>query len=92
MSSLEKSLHVSEADLLAALSADIVQLLEAMRVPAYIVDRQRRLRWQNAASIELVGDLRGRLDSSVSLDRRISRARGRRSRGSSTARRTRSSR
>jgi len=68
MSSLEKSLHVSEADLLAALSADIVQLLEAMRVPAYIVDRQRRLRWQNAASIELVGDLRGRLDSSVGLD------------------------
>jgi DNA-binding CsgD family transcriptional regulator len=68
MSPLENSLPIPEADLLGALSADIVQMLEAMRVPAYIVDRQRRMRWQNAASIELVGDLRGRLDGSVGLD------------------------
>jgi DNA-binding CsgD family transcriptional regulator len=64
----EASLVVSDADLLRALSADIVQLLAAMRVPAYIVDRQRRMRWQNAASVDLVGDLRGRLDGSVGLD------------------------
>ena len=68
MTPLENSLQVPEADLLGALSADIVQMLEAMRVPAYIVDRHRRMRWQNVASIELVGDLRGRLDNSVGLD------------------------
>jgi hypothetical protein len=65
---MESALHVPEADLLAALSAGIVEALEAIRVPAYIVDLQRRIRWQNAASIELVGELRGRLDSSVGLD------------------------
>lgn len=37
-------------------------MFESVRVPAYIVDRHRRVRWQNEASIELVGDLRGRLD------------------------------
>jgi len=42
-------------------------MLEEIRVPAYIVDCHRRLRWQNAASLELVGDLRGRLDGSVGL-------------------------
>ena len=57
-----------EADLFEALAADVVGALEAIRVPAYIVDRQRRIRWQNRASIELVGDLRGRLDGSAGLD------------------------
>lgn len=56
-------------ELFEALSADVVQTLEAVGVPAYIVDRHRRVRWQNGASIELVGDLRGRLDASVGLDR-----------------------
>jgi DNA-binding CsgD family transcriptional regulator len=58
-------LPVSETDLLAALSADALPMLAAVGVPAYVVDVQRRVRWQNAASIELVGDLRGRLDASV---------------------------
>lgn len=40
-------------------------MLEAVGVPAYAVDVHRRVRWQNAASIELVGDLRGRLDASM---------------------------
>ena len=57
-----------ESQLLEALSADFVRALEAMRVPAYIVDLDRRIRWQNAASVELVGDLRGHADSSVGLD------------------------
>ena len=61
---IESSLPVPEADLLGLLAADIARALEAVPVPAYIVDLQRRLRWQNAASIELVGDLRGRLDGS----------------------------
>jgi DNA-binding CsgD family transcriptional regulator len=54
--------------LLGALSSGLVETFEAIRVPAYIVDCQRRVRWQNAASIDLFGDLRGRLDGSVGLD------------------------
>jgi DNA-binding CsgD family transcriptional regulator len=63
-----KSSTVPVADLVRALSADILDTLDPIRVPAFIVDSQRRLRWQNAASIELLGDLRGRLDSSIGLD------------------------
>jgi PAS domain S-box-containing protein len=70
-----KSLPVPEKDLLEALSADIWPILEAVGVPAYIVDRQRRIRWQNAASIELLGDLRGRLDGSVLAPEDLARAR-----------------
>lgn len=51
-------------ELLEALSASAVGLLEAVAVPAYIVDNDLRVRWQNAASKELVGDLRGRLEGS----------------------------
>jgi DNA-binding CsgD family transcriptional regulator len=58
-------LSVPAEDLLQALSADFLQTMEAVSVPAYIVDLHRRVRWQNAASIKLVGDLRGRLDDSV---------------------------
>jgi DNA-binding CsgD family transcriptional regulator len=59
------SLTVPETDLLEALSVDAFRMLEAVGVAAYVVDCHRRVRWQNAASIELVGDLRGRLDTSV---------------------------
>jgi DNA-binding CsgD family transcriptional regulator len=58
-------LDVAADDLLEALSADFLQTIEAVSVPAYVVDCHRRVRWQNAASIQLVGDLRGRLDDSV---------------------------
>jgi hypothetical protein len=58
-------LSVPEQELLNALSADALPMLEAVGVPAYVVDRHRRVRWQNAASIELVEDLRGRLDGTV---------------------------
>ena len=51
-------------ELLEALSDGAVALLEAVAVPAYIVDNDLRIRWQNAASRELVGDLRGRLERS----------------------------
>ena len=49
-------------EVLEALSDCAVVLLEAVAVPAYIVDNDLRVRWQNAASRELVGDLRGRLE------------------------------
>jgi DNA-binding CsgD family transcriptional regulator len=68
-------MSVPAAELLKALSADALRLLEAVRFPAYIVDLQRRIRWQNAAAVELVGDLRGRLDSSVLGPEDLARAR-----------------
>jgi DNA-binding CsgD family transcriptional regulator len=55
---------VQADELLEALSASAVGLLEAVAVPAYIVDNDLRVRWQNKASKELVGDLRGRLEGS----------------------------
>ena len=55
---------VKADELLEALSDCAVALLEAVAVPAYIVDNDLRVRWQNAASRELVGDLRGRLELS----------------------------
>jgi DNA-binding CsgD family transcriptional regulator len=58
-------LTLPKDDLLDVLAADALPLLEAVPVPAYVVDCDRRVRWQNAASIELVGDVRGRLDVSV---------------------------
>jgi DNA-binding CsgD family transcriptional regulator len=68
-------LSVPEQELLDALSVDALPMLEAVGVPAYVVDRHRRVRWQNAASIELVGDLRGRLDGSVLAPADLPRAR-----------------
>jgi DNA-binding CsgD family transcriptional regulator len=68
-------LPVSETELLEALSADALSMLAAVGVPAYVVDVHRRIRWQNAASIELVGDLRGRLDASVLGPEDLKRAR-----------------
>jgi DNA-binding CsgD family transcriptional regulator len=63
------------AQLLEALSADFVEALDAVRVPAYIVDSDRRVRWQNAASVELVGDIRGRLDENLLGDGDLARVR-----------------
>jgi DNA-binding CsgD family transcriptional regulator len=64
---VETSLSVPETELFEALSAGALPMLEAVRFPAFIVDSQRRVRWQNEASVELVGDLRGRLDGSAGL-------------------------
>ena len=50
-------------------------MLQAVGVPAYIVDCHRRVRWQNAASIDTVGDLRGRLDDSVLAPEDVASAR-----------------
>jgi DNA-binding CsgD family transcriptional regulator len=69
------SVSVPAAELLEALSTDCVGTLEAVQVPAYVVDSDRRIRWQNAASIELVGDLRGRLDDNLLGPEDLDRAR-----------------
>jgi len=59
---MEDRQAVTADELLEALSTGAVALFEAIAVPAYIVDNDLRIRWQNAASRELVGDIRGRLE------------------------------
>jgi PAS domain S-box-containing protein len=53
------------APLVDALCADLLHVLAALQFPVGLVDLERRVRWQNPASIALVGDVRGKLDSSV---------------------------
>ena len=65
---IESTSPFPAAELLKALSTHAVGALEAVGFPAYIVDFHRRVRWQNAAAIELFGDLRGRLDASSGVD------------------------
>lgn len=55
----------STDQLYAALATDAIRALGDVELPAYIVDSDRRLRWQNAASIRLLGDLRGKIDRSL---------------------------
>jgi len=59
--------RVQTEKLLEALSAGAVDALDAVSVPAYVVDTDLRVRWQNAASRRLVGDLRGRLAGSFQV-------------------------
>lgn len=58
------SRRVQLDELLEALESSAIDLLEVVGMPAYIVDNDLRIRWQNAASRALVGDLRGRLEGS----------------------------
>jgi DNA-binding CsgD family transcriptional regulator len=45
---------------LRALQAEVVPGLEAVRVPAVLVDAEGRIRWLNASGIDLFGDRRGK--------------------------------
>lgn len=63
------------AELIDALSADVLQVLEAVRFPVGLIDLERRIRWQNRASVELLGDVRGKLDVSVVAPTDLARAR-----------------
>lgn len=56
---------IGTAPLIDALSADVLQALHAVQFPVGLVDLERRVRWQNPASTALIGDVRGKLDSSV---------------------------
>ena len=44
----------------AWLGGDIDEALDQVHVPAHLIDRGGRVRWQNARSIALFGDVRGR--------------------------------
>jgi DNA-binding CsgD family transcriptional regulator len=56
-------------------STDVLQALEAVQVPAFAVDLDRRVRWLNAAAMTLFGDLRGRLDQSFIVPEDLPRVR-----------------
>jgi PAS domain S-box-containing protein len=49
----------------AEIPGDVHTALEDMNLPAYAVDRYGIIRWLNPAARELVGDIRGRQQSSV---------------------------
>ena len=49
----------------AAIPGDVHGALEELNVPAYAVDRHGIIRWINSAAHRLVGDIRGRQQSSV---------------------------
>lgn len=57
---------------LAVLGGSLDDILERLRVPAYLIDTEGRIRWLNAAARELVGDETGHqfLDVVVPQDRR----------------------
>ena len=78
MSNLRHSRGEGEAlsaELLDALSGDVLQALDAVQLLAFVVDNQRRVRWQNAAATRIVGDLRGKLDRSILAPEDLARVR-----------------
>ena len=56
---------VGTASLIGALGAAFLQTLDAVQFAIGLIDLERRVRWQNPASIALIGDVRGKLDSSI---------------------------
>jgi PAS domain S-box-containing protein len=56
---------------LAVLGGNVDDVLERLRVPAYLLDREGRIRWLNGAARKLVGECTGRsfLDVIVPQDR-----------------------
>jgi PAS domain S-box-containing protein len=68
MAARESAAHLSVAAEQASVSAipgDVHLALEDVNVPAYAVDRHGIIRWINPAAQKLVGDIRGRQQSSV---------------------------
>ena len=58
-----------------ALSGDLRAVLQDVTVPSYLVDKAGVIRWLNPAAIELFGDVRGRLYTSVLAPEDTRRAR-----------------
>jgi DNA-binding CsgD family transcriptional regulator len=70
-----KDPSAAAVELIDALSADVLQVLEAVQFPVGLIDLERRVRWQNAASLELLGDVPGKLDASIVAPADLARAR-----------------
>jgi PAS domain S-box-containing protein len=66
---------VSRASAPESLCSDVLDGLERVGMPAYLVDRHGRIRWLNAAFLSLLGDVRGRLLSSLAAPDHVQRSR-----------------
>jgi PAS domain S-box-containing protein len=60
---------------LLAIDADVEHALEAINVPAYVIDAQGIIRWVNPAGKRIVGDVTGRQFTSVCAPEETRRAR-----------------
>jgi PAS domain S-box-containing protein len=58
-----------------SLSVDVLDGLERVGIPSYLVDRDGRIRWLNEAALALFGDARGRLLSSLAAPDHAQRSR-----------------
>jgi PAS domain S-box-containing protein len=59
----------------AGIAGDVESAIERVRVPAYVIDRHRIIRWLNAAAENIVGDVRGRQFTSVLAPEEVRRGR-----------------
>jgi PAS domain S-box-containing protein len=59
---------------LEALGHDVEEALEHLNVPSYVLDTHGIIRWVNPAGLQLVGDVRGKLFTSVVAPEEKSRA------------------
>jgi PAS domain S-box-containing protein len=59
---------------LEELGHDVEESLEHINVPSYVLDEHGIIRWANPAAMELVGDVRGKLFTSVVAPEEKSRA------------------
>src|SRR5262252_10969582 len=57
------------------IGADVEDALERVRVPAYVVDRQGVIRWENGAARKIFGDVRGKQITSLVAPEERRRAR-----------------
>ncbi len=57
------------------IGADVEDALERVRVPAYVVDRQGVIRWENSAALKVFGDVRGQQITSIVAPEEQRRAR-----------------
>jgi PAS domain S-box-containing protein len=60
---------------LDTIGADLEEALERIRVPSYVLDANGRVRWLNRAALAVVGDVRGRLFTSLVAEEDTRRSR-----------------
>jgi PAS domain S-box-containing protein len=58
-----------------SLCTDVLDGLDQVAMPSYLVDGQGRVRWLNKAAVALLGDIRGRMISSVAAPDHLQRSR-----------------
>jgi PAS domain S-box-containing protein len=58
-----------------SLCTDVLDGLDQVAMPSYLVDGQGRVQWLNKAAVALLGDIRGRMISSVAAPDHVQRSR-----------------